>query len=256
MPVICAKYIVNRVGTEYEGTRFEWDAEKAAANIANHDGVTFFEAATVFADPLSVIVDDDEHSIDEQRLLTIGSSDRGRVLIVSSPSAAMSFASSAPAKLSRKRFVFMKKANNNIDPLAKERDLRGKKIIRRRDANKVVPPEALEPRNIKVHVSMTLDADVLEYFKEKASRPGALPYQSRINQVLRDNIERERVGTTGEALTGADESSETLLAEIRRLLPGADKDTQDVAGGFLRTIRDRLKNRLERDSRKNARKLA
>jgi uncharacterized DUF497 family protein len=81
--VICAKYIVNRVGTEYEGTRFEWDEEKAAANIVNHDDVTFFEAVMVFADPLSVIIDDDEHSIDEQRLLTIGVSNRDRVLIVS-----------------------------------------------------------------------------------------------------------------------------------------------------------------------------
>ena len=150
----------------------------------------------------------------------------------------------------------MKKANNDIDPLARERDLTGKKIVRRRDANRVAPPEALEPRHIKVHVSMTFDADVLEYFKEKASKPAALPYQSQINQVLRDSIERERVGTTGEALTGADESSETLLAEIRRLLPGADKETQDLFGHNLRSIRDRLKDRLERDSRKNARKLA
>lgn len=71
------------MGTEYGGTRFEWDAEKAEANIVNHNGVTFFEAATVFADPLSVIIDDDEHSIEEQRLLTIGRSGRQRVLIVS-----------------------------------------------------------------------------------------------------------------------------------------------------------------------------
>jgi len=71
------------VGTEYDGTHFEWDDEKAEANVVDHEGVTFFEAATVVADPLSIIVDDDEHSIDEPRFLTIGRSDRERILIVS-----------------------------------------------------------------------------------------------------------------------------------------------------------------------------
>jgi uncharacterized DUF497 family protein len=69
------------VGTEYQGTRFEWDDEKAEANIVNHR-VTFFEAATVFCDPLSVIYDDDEHSGDERRYLTIGRSASERLLIV------------------------------------------------------------------------------------------------------------------------------------------------------------------------------
>ncbi len=71
------------MGTEYEGTRFEWDEDKAEANIVNHNGVTFFEAATVFADPLSIIVDDGGHSIEERRFLTVGLSNEGRVLIVS-----------------------------------------------------------------------------------------------------------------------------------------------------------------------------
>ena len=71
------------MGIEHEGIRFEWDGDKAETNIVNHDGVTFFEAVTVFTDPLSVICDDDEHSTDERRFLTIGRSDRGRILIVS-----------------------------------------------------------------------------------------------------------------------------------------------------------------------------
>jgi uncharacterized DUF497 family protein len=36
---------------------FEWDSEKAAANLVKH-GVSFPEAATVFADPLAVYLDD------------------------------------------------------------------------------------------------------------------------------------------------------------------------------------------------------
>lgn len=71
------------MGAEYDGTYFEWDDEKAEANVVDHEGVTFFEAATVFADPLSLVVDDDEHSIEEPRFLTIGRSDQERILIVS-----------------------------------------------------------------------------------------------------------------------------------------------------------------------------
>ena len=36
---------------------FEWDSVKAAANLLKH-GVSFAEAATVFADPLAVYLDD------------------------------------------------------------------------------------------------------------------------------------------------------------------------------------------------------
>jgi uncharacterized DUF497 family protein len=41
--------------------RFEWDPEKAAANLAKH-GVSFDEASTVFGDPFATTVDDFEHS--------------------------------------------------------------------------------------------------------------------------------------------------------------------------------------------------
>ena len=52
------------------------------ANEAKH-GVSFAEAASVFADPLAVTFDDPLHSADEARYLTIGLSAADRVLIVS-----------------------------------------------------------------------------------------------------------------------------------------------------------------------------
>ena len=39
------------------GLRFEWDAEKALANLTKH-GVSFEEATTVFADPFSLTISD------------------------------------------------------------------------------------------------------------------------------------------------------------------------------------------------------
>ncbi|MBO9370783.1 MAG: BrnT family toxin [Chloroflexi bacterium] len=61
---------------------FEWDPQKAARNWQKHK-VHFSEAATVFADPLSVTVVDPDHSAEEDRFIIIGQSYRGRLLIVS-----------------------------------------------------------------------------------------------------------------------------------------------------------------------------
>jgi len=61
---------------------FEWDEEKAAANLAKH-GVSFEEASTVFADPLYVDFYDPDHSSEEHRYIIIGLSRQGRLLLVS-----------------------------------------------------------------------------------------------------------------------------------------------------------------------------
>lgn len=59
----------------------EWHASKASANLAKH-GISFDEAASVFLDPLARTVFDESHSDSEDRFLTLGFSDRGRLLIV------------------------------------------------------------------------------------------------------------------------------------------------------------------------------
>lgn len=63
------------------GLRFEWDPVKAASNIRKHQ-VTFDEAATVFADPLAAIFDDEVHSDTRRREIIIGHSVLGRLLVV------------------------------------------------------------------------------------------------------------------------------------------------------------------------------
>lgn len=60
---------------------FEWDPEKASANAAKHR-VDFEEASTVFGDLRSMTVYDSIHSIGEDRFVTIGCSNRQRVLVV------------------------------------------------------------------------------------------------------------------------------------------------------------------------------
>ena len=61
--------------------RFEWNDAKSATNLRKH-GVSFEDAASVFSDTLAYTFDDPDHSVGEQRLLTFGFSQSGRLLAV------------------------------------------------------------------------------------------------------------------------------------------------------------------------------
>ncbi|MDQ1335105.1 MAG: uncharacterized protein QG552_2055 [Thermodesulfobacteriota bacterium] len=58
-----------------------WDPRKATPNVRKH-GVSFEEATTVLRDPLSATGADPDHSIDEDRFVTFGISELGRILVV------------------------------------------------------------------------------------------------------------------------------------------------------------------------------
>jgi hypothetical protein len=60
---------------------FEWDANKARANLAKH-AVSFQETTTVFGDPVSVTIPDPAHSQAENRFIILGRSHSGRILVV------------------------------------------------------------------------------------------------------------------------------------------------------------------------------
>jgi uncharacterized DUF497 family protein len=60
---------------------FEWDDRKAAANLKKH-GVSFEEAKTVFFDERAKLIDDPDHSEDEERFVLLGMSSALRVLLV------------------------------------------------------------------------------------------------------------------------------------------------------------------------------
>ena len=60
---------------------FEWDKDKAESNLRKHE-ISFWEAASVFSDPLSLTIDDPIHSLEEQRFVIIGVSEYERLLVV------------------------------------------------------------------------------------------------------------------------------------------------------------------------------
>jgi uncharacterized DUF497 family protein len=61
--------------------KFIWDEDKAQSDLSKH-GVSFEEAATVFADFLSATIPDPLHSDEEERFIIVGMSARQRLLVV------------------------------------------------------------------------------------------------------------------------------------------------------------------------------
>jgi uncharacterized protein len=61
--------------------RFEWNPHKAAINRRKH-GVSFEDAQSAFSDERARLIDDPDHSEDEERFLLLGLSSSLRLLVV------------------------------------------------------------------------------------------------------------------------------------------------------------------------------
>jgi uncharacterized DUF497 family protein len=62
--------------------KFEWNNKKAATNKVKHK-ISFQEAATVFKDRNALSIYDKEHSYQEDRWITLGLSNNGKLIVVS-----------------------------------------------------------------------------------------------------------------------------------------------------------------------------
>lgn len=60
---------------------FEWDENKEKANLRKHK-ISFAEAESIFYDALSTTIPDHDHSIEENRFIDIGMSDKNHLLVV------------------------------------------------------------------------------------------------------------------------------------------------------------------------------
>ena len=61
--------------------RFEWDENKNDINKVKHK-ISFEEAQTVFYDDCALVIDDPDHSQEEERFIILGMSARANLLIV------------------------------------------------------------------------------------------------------------------------------------------------------------------------------
>ena len=60
---------------------FEWDPQKDLTNQKKH-GISFAEASTVFEDINALVINDPEHSEDEERFVILGFSLQANLLVV------------------------------------------------------------------------------------------------------------------------------------------------------------------------------
>ncbi len=60
---------------------FEWDENKNSINKKKHK-ISFEEAKTVFYDPEALLIDDPEHSSEEERFIILGLSSKANLLVV------------------------------------------------------------------------------------------------------------------------------------------------------------------------------
>lgn len=64
-----------------ESINFEWDEHKNHINQRKH-GVSFDEAKSVFYDNDALVIDDPEHSEEEDRFIILGLSSKAKLLVV------------------------------------------------------------------------------------------------------------------------------------------------------------------------------
>jgi uncharacterized DUF497 family protein/uncharacterized protein (DUF4415 family) len=139
-----------------------WDPAKATANLRKH-GVRFADAEGALFDPEAITLED--VSPEERRFVTIGVDTIGRIVVVVYAFGATTCVSSPPGSPHEGKDNNMKKGYD----FSKGR--RGAVIRQRR----------------KTRITIHLDDDVLETFRERADTEGR-GYQTMINEALREHL--------------------------------------------------------------------
>src|SRR5438552_16978078 len=62
-----------------------------------------------------------------------------------------------------------------------------------------LPPMSEVDRHTKVRITIMLDLDLLKFFKSRAASRGSQPYQTQINQALREYVAAHRPNPGGDA---------------------------------------------------------
>lgn len=156
--------------------RFEWDDAKAAANLTKH-GDSFNEAKSVFDDPAALTRFDTDHSEDEDRFITLGSSISSGLLLVVYTSRLNTRVSSVVEKHPLPR-------NVPITEVAKTmRDDYGSEFWEKAMRGK--PSDAVRQLQARRGRTAQLAADVTPFFET----------DEQVNNALRDHIRRQ--GETG-----------------------------------------------------------
>jgi uncharacterized DUF497 family protein/predicted DNA binding CopG/RHH family protein len=150
---------------------FEWDDKKATANVKKH-GISFEEAKSVFRDERAKLINDPDHSEDEDRFILLGLSETLRLLVVCHctviEARITSYELSPPVK-----------------PRARNQSLINEGAAMRQEYDFSNAKQNPYASKLKKQVTIRLDEEAINYFKSVSEEVG-IPYQSLINLYLRD----------------------------------------------------------------------
>ena len=161
-----------------EEIKFEWDENKNDINKKKHR-ISFEEAKTVFYDENALVINDPEHSQEEDRFIILGVSDKTNLLVVchcyrESDSVIRIISA-------RKATTTETKQYNNFqdgDIMREEYDF----------SNAKRNPYA---KNLKKQITINIDIETVDYFKKQSEISG-IPYQTLINLYLTDCVNSKR----------------------------------------------------------------
>jgi len=107
----------------------------------------------------------------------------------------------------------MKKTGKDVETSEEAKKAGLKRIERKHFAKK----GEVKLSDCKVRITINLDADILEYFKQRASHPHSAPYQTQINTELR------RVMETDDSQNDLSKTAQELLQDNNFIVALKDK---------------------------------
>ena len=156
------------------GLHFSRDPSKNTENVRKH-GVDFTEASSVFYDELARLIDDPDHSENEDRFVIMGLSSKFRLLLI---------CHCYRSNDSEIRIISARKALKH-----ETKQYKGWLMRKEYDFSNSRPnPYA---KRLKKPITIRLDPDALEYFK-KTAESVEMPYQTLINLYLKDCANKRR----------------------------------------------------------------
>ena len=153
---------------------FEWDPAKAKANFTKH-GIPLADAVKRAEDDLALTILD-PYSEEEERRITLGVDSLGRLLVV--------------VYIWRRegiRLISTRLATEGKEPIRTKmrKPMKDKYDFSKAKRGSVVPV----PKG-KTRITIRLDDDILDWFREQVNRAGGGNYQSLINHALHANTSR------------------------------------------------------------------
>lgn len=161
---------------------FEWDQNKNILNQKKHN-ISFEEARTVFLDDNALLIDDPDHSQEEDRFILLGFSLRAKLLVVCHcyrrSENVIRLISARKATKSESSAYTNNREWGDWDERRIWFQQRNKKSLRKKN---------------KKQITINIDSDTIDYFKKLSANSG-IPYQTLINLYLSDCATHNRTLT-------------------------------------------------------------